>query len=233
MIAHKVLGLLNRAKNFGALSFLPTRSQFLLSLLFLVKSMFKIKPIPYVKIIKVPSKIGDIFLSGNSLYVDLVIFDDIFVREIYKADYQNASVIDVGAHKGYYAAFALKEGAKKVTAFEPEGNNFNCLAQSTRFFKEHGYKIEIHNACVGSRSGEVTLYSTDESLSHSLFLRTDKKIVQKERVQMIDFPNTLSKMVSESEGNVILKINAEGAECDIILNSELLGRLFHLILKRA
>ncbi len=231
MIIHKISRLLARSKNFGTLNFLPRRSQFLLSLLYLSRGLLKLKPFPYVKVIKIPSKIGNLFLSGDKYFFDLVAFHYIFVQQIYKTDYQNTSVIDVGAHKGYYAAYALKEGAKKVISFEPEGNNFACLSRSARSFKEYGCKIEVYNACVGSRSGKATLYSMKECLSHSLFPRKDKRIIQEERVQMVDFSSILSRVASEYEENIILKINAEGAECDIILNShpkqlELINEVF-------
>ena len=42
-------------------------------------------------------------------------------------DYAGAVVLDLGAHKGYFGAYALARGARLVISFEPETANLELL----------------------------------------------------------------------------------------------------------
>ena len=45
----------------------------------------------------------------------------------YKGDYRDAFVLDLGAHKGYYGAYAFRHGARTVVSYEPESTNASYL----------------------------------------------------------------------------------------------------------
>ncbi|MCI0627906.1 MAG: FkbM family methyltransferase [Acidobacteria bacterium] len=63
----------------------------------------------------------------------MIIFEQ-FVQDIYQQDGARIAagdvVVDVGAHLGVFTRYALREGAGKVVAFEPEPINLVCLGQT-------------------------------------------------------------------------------------------------------
>src|SRR4051812_28106155 len=63
---------------------------------------------------------------------DVTALDEIFVQRQYAADYRNAVVLDLGAHKGCFTLFAAQGRADWVLAFEPEEKNFSVLSRAAR-----------------------------------------------------------------------------------------------------
>ena len=59
-------------------------------------------------------------------------------RRAYAGDYRGAFVVDVGAHKGYYGAYALAHGARWVVSYEPETANFALLERAASDVRERG-----------------------------------------------------------------------------------------------
>lgn len=81
------------------------------------------------------------------------------------------TVVDVGAHIGYYTRlFARLVGPHgKVYAFEPHPDNFAILQRNVRKFKN----VVPVQAAVLDKEGEISLYeSSIGTASHSLFRRT-------------------------------------------------------------
>ena len=74
-----------------------------------------------------PSARGTLYFGRRSFPVDRIAYFGIFLEGWYRTDYRDAVVLDIGAHKGYYGAFALLEGAREVHSFEPEPTNFGLL----------------------------------------------------------------------------------------------------------
>jgi len=62
----------------------------------------------------------------------------VLVDEAYPTDYAGAVVLDIGAHKGYFGAFALERGARTVISFEPESRNFELLERCAASYREQG-----------------------------------------------------------------------------------------------
>lgn len=81
---------------------------------------------------------GQAFLSGSDLYIDYVTFFGIFVDELFKADYSGTHVIDLGAHCGYFGAYAIQKGAARVYSYEPHSGNYNRLVKSAATFRQKG-----------------------------------------------------------------------------------------------
>lgn len=66
--------------------------------------------------------VGENFADGENAGVDFQVLAQVFLDEVYgELKFQDRIVIDVGAHKGYFAAYALMSGAKAVLSYEPEG----------------------------------------------------------------------------------------------------------------
>jgi hypothetical protein len=71
-----------------------------------------------------------VFLSHADYEIDWASFAFVAVDEAYAGDYRGAVVVDVGAHKGYYGAYALGRGARAVVSYEPETANFALLERA-------------------------------------------------------------------------------------------------------
>lgn len=141
---------------------------------------------------------------------DVRTFDEVFLDGIYETDYRDALVIDIGAHKGYYTAFALLRGAARVEAFEPAPENVASLLAVARSLG----RCTVHEAAVGSRDEEATLNVSAESWGHSLMPIDSTTSV---RVRMLSLANVLADLGTQTR--VIMKIDAEGAECEIALRT--------------
>ena len=93
---------------------------------------------------------------------------DVFVNRCYGNDFHDSTVIDIGAHKGYFGAYALMHGAKQVVSYEPERQNFEFLTQTAQSFGRRAGQWETRRSAVTARSGEVTLRVDPSSWAHSI-----------------------------------------------------------------
>lgn len=164
--------------------------------------------------------------KSNFLELDYVlnrtglgIFYDIFQRREY-ADYfpfyENAIIVDIGGHYGYFSLFALKNSGidSKIYVFEPDPENFKVLSAN---IKES--KIVASNKGVSSFVGATTLY-LGNSTNHSII--SDYALNKKETRIITIQTVSLSYFMQQNSLNKIdfLKMDCEGAEYDIILNSD-------------
>lgn len=166
---------------------------------------------------KSPEARGTLYFGRDSFPVDRVAYLGIFLEGWYGADYGDAVVVDIGGHKGYYGAFALLEGAGEVRSYEPESVNFGMLQRAAGSFDRPWH---AHRAAVGAAAGEATLHVNVESAGHSLFDQVggDRPSVGAETVPVVAMGDVLADAASGGR-RVIVKIDAEGAECDIVLGT--------------
>jgi FkbM family methyltransferase len=160
---------------------------------------------------------GTLYFGRDSFAVDRIAYFGIFLQGWYSADYRGAIVIDVGAHKGYYGAFALLEGAKEVRSYEPEATNFAALRRAAASF---GDAWIVNNRAVSAEAGEVTLHVNVESAGHSIVQEDSEKrpTVGSQTVTVVPMAEVLHG--ADGAGRrLIVKIDAEGAECDIVLGT--------------
>jgi FkbM family methyltransferase len=162
---------------------------------------------------------GTIYFAGSTVNGDRGTFGEVFVAECYRADYHNAVVLDIGAHKGYFGAYAIMHGAKAVSSYEPEEDNFRYLERAARSFRSHGHDWQTSRVAVGSHEREAELRVSTDSWSHSLLRRPE----QEERdvaqtVPVVAFGRILEN-AAEPNDRIIVKIDAEGSECEIVLRT--------------
>lgn len=149
----------------------------------------------------------------------LSVFFDIFQKREYSdyfPFYENATILDIGGHYGYFSLFALKNSGvnSKIFVFEPDPENFKILSQNLQ-----NLNIQISNKGVSSFVGATTLFlgnSTNHSIISDYALNNPKtKIITIQTVSLayIMQQNGISKID-------FLKMDCEGAEYDIILNSD-------------
>lgn len=161
---------------------------------------------------------GPVFLARATLGIDRRQFDYIFEGRHYEIDYKGAAVLDIGAHKGYFAAYALSRGAAAITSFEPESQNFRFLRESAARARRRGVRWEARKEAIGAAAGDTDLFVSVESWSHSVVVRPDPGPGEgrRERVQVVALEPLLT---AHTSGRLIVKLNVEGAECDIVLGT--------------
>ena len=62
---------------------------------------------------------GTIRLSYADNETDRNVVWDVFVNRCYGNDFNDSTVIDIGAHKGYFGAYALMHGATRSSRTSP------------------------------------------------------------------------------------------------------------------
>jgi FkbM family methyltransferase len=162
---------------------------------------------------------GKIYFSGTTVNADRGTFAEIFVARDYDSNYQDRIVVDVGAHKGYFGAYALLHGAKAVLSYEPEEMNFGFLERAADSFRAKAHQWRTVRAAVGSYGREAELTVMRDSWSHSLChagRRDETRGVQK--VDVISIRDILEE-ARALDGHILVKIDVEGSECEIVLGT--------------
>lgn len=165
---------------------------------------------------------GTIFLDATTP-VALALINEVFVTDAYATDYRRAVVIDAGAHRGYFAAYALLNGAAAVFAFEPDEDNFTSLKATADSFEGAGYRLVPCRKAIAARAGYVDFYVTDQSWSHSTYRRSDRVILRAERIPACAFDEAIleAKTLGGPQARLLVKMDVEGGEGDILLNTSM------------
>jgi FkbM family methyltransferase len=147
---------------------------------------------------------------GSGVYLELAepsdwrAFRDVFVVEDYAGvRFDEATVLDAGAHKGYFAVYALAKGAKKVVSYEPDPENFAHLARLRG--------IDVRKAAISGDSGVGVLHKR-EAWSHSLVRHEGSRATEK--VSVVSLDEALREIAPS--GRVVLKLDIEGSECEAL-----------------
>ena len=121
-------------------------------------------------------------------------------------------VIDIGAHAGGFAVYAVHKGAKKVLAYEADAKNFKCLKENIDW---NGFNdiIEPHHRFVAATTDDVyPLYDGNQSGMHSLYWGSGSNSALRGNVKTIAFKDILRSL----DNIDYLKIDVEGAEFEFI-----------------
>lgn len=139
-------------------------------------------------------------------------FIDIFIYQPYrKMKYRDATVLDIGAHRGYFVLYCLLRDARRVVCFEFDKTNLDCLAK-TIAVNSLNDRVEVVPKALSDRSGTIAMNVYGESWSHSSIDRNDKAPIGRNEIDAV----TLSEAVSDLGGDgMIVKSNCEGGECSI------------------
>ena len=97
---------------------------------------------------------GAVYLSNADYAVDRKSFEFAVVEGNYATDYDGVVALDLGAHKGYYGAYAVTHGARAVVAYEPESTNLVVLEQTADNYRDSA-NWTIHHAAVAARPGRT------------------------------------------------------------------------------
>jgi FkbM family methyltransferase len=179
---------------------------------------------------------GRVFLSYANDKTDRSVLREIFLRRCYETDLRDAYVVDVGAHKGYFGAYAFMRGASAVSSYEPEDENFRFLQRTAETFHDTSRSWRTTRAAVGSQDGEVELRVSPESWSHAVVGPNGSPAADgpTQRVTGVSIAAVLAQAQEERGARrLVVKVDAEGAECAIVLQtpSEAWGAVDELFLE--
>ena len=161
------------------------------------------------------------YLSHGDYEIDWASFAFVAIEEAYAGDYRGAVVVDIGAHKGYYAAYALLHGARSVVSYEPETANYALLERAAATVRNGG-TWHTRRCAVGPAEGEAELHVMGASWGHALHPPEafGKYEVGVERVRVEALADALAAAIGRADGaRVIVKVNIEGEECPTILGT--------------
>lgn len=164
-------------------------------------------------------------LNGRELTLELrdeadeSVFREIFLDKDYRTVDQiiitaKHPILDIGAHAGLFSLYAATLNPHTtIHAFEPEEKNYQQLKDH---LKNNGIKnVQTKRNAVSSKEGEQKLNVSPDSHNHSLLTIDDQTTTQTVTT------TTLEKFLAKNNIAKIslAKIDCEGAEFEIILNS--------------
>ena len=158
---------------------------------------------------------GKIYLDFKSSPIEMMKFLGLYERKktkIFKKKIKpNMTVIDVGAHKGYFSFFTarLMKGTGKIYAIEPEPRNCFWIKKG---ILANGYKnINIHRIALSNLNGKTLLYKGKKSGHHSIKrnMGLGSTVIETKKLDDLLNENNIQKLD-------FLKIDVEGAEVEVL-----------------
>lgn len=130
---------------------------------------------------------------------------------------QGMTVIDIGAHIGYYTLlFAKSVGPSgRVFSFEPHPNNFDLLCKNVQLNKL--MQVQTFNQAVFSHMGEITISVPDDQPNSGNGSACIDKGVQQFRVRAISLDAFCEKFTVRPD---VIKMDVEGAEYEVLRGAE-------------
>jgi FkbM family methyltransferase len=124
---------------------------------------------------------------------------------------------DVGAHVGLWSRTAINLGFRRIYAFEPNQETFECLVKNVISNKAYLYNFGLWEA--DSSQGAKSILVNEITNSGAVRVVELKEGLQSVEVRDInDFPvDELSASLDLNEHEVLVKIDTEGAEKHCVL----------------
>ncbi|MCU1615566.1 MAG: methyltransferase, FkbM family [Frankiales bacterium] len=158
---------------------------------------------------------GRVFLGAESYEIDALTLGYIWGQRAFPLACRGRVVIDLGAHKGYFSAWALAQGAAHVYSYEPQSTNFGALVRAQLASRRPG-AWSCEHAAVGRSKGVAQLFISNDSWAHSLH-GDMVDAVSVEEVPMVTLPDVMRRVIEDHPGaDVALKVNVEGAAGEIL-----------------
>ena len=174
------------------------------------------------RFVKKPTSIsinGVSFLQADHVLWSLV--SEIFISKEYTPRgfeiLENDVVVDVGAHKGVFTAYAAKSTRGPIIAVEPAQENIEYLEKLVHTNGWENVRV-LRAAVTGLEEGKVKLYLARSSSRNSIL---GKDVVSDENLQdFVEVENiSLENVIGDLENVDLLKLDCEGAEFAIIKNT--------------
>lgn len=141
---------------------------------------------------------------------------------------KNDVVVDIGANIGAFSILAARKASDgRVFAYEPNKKNYSLLLKNKSLNNLHN--LLVFNLAVAGEKGHVDLFiSKLNDCAHSIYSADSKKSVKVKSIGLRDiFAMNNLKRIN------YLKIDAEGAEYDILLNTpaEIIRKVDKIVLE--
>jgi len=135
-------------------------------------------------------------------------------KDIKEYELDGRTVIDVGARIGISSRMFLHRGAAKVIAVEADPSPARCLRRNLTRYKSN--RCEIHEVALNNESGEGTFYLQTSSSDSSLIRPSQSsKPIQIKMMRLDELINE-----DELDAGSVMKIDAEGAEPEVLQGAE-------------
>jgi FkbM family methyltransferase len=154
------------------------------------------------------------------IYNDNVIFDEVYNQNEYEIESFSPEdvVLDIGAHKGFFAKLCIDKGCKQIHCFEPEPKNFESLVKN---LKDYSF-VQCYDIALWNKNDERDLYFVPgENTGMHSFYQKGTPI----KVKTIGLDNLLTKVPKIS----LLKIDVEGSEFEILMKSKYLFKVEKIV----
>jgi FkbM family methyltransferase len=129
--------------------------------------------------------------------------------------YQEETIVDIGAHYGYFSLFAHLNtaNASRIIAVEPDTNNFQHLKANLSDMT--AANVTAYHCAIGGENENVTLYKGD-TVNHSIIANYAQVKTEQPTEQIA--AKTLETLLEENniERVGFLKMDCEGAEYAIL-----------------
>lgn len=155
---------------------------------------------------------------------DLDILKEIFKYRVYSKYfpfYKKATILDIGAHKGYFTLFSYFNTDKdsKIISLEPDKKNFNCLMSNCGKNNLDKNNVVLINSGIYSKSGELDLFISN-SYNNSIFNSEKNRLSSnnKESITVISLKDLLNTYnINEVD---FMKMDCEGAEYPTLFETD-------------
>ena len=161
--------------------------------------------------------------------MDEIIFNNVYIKNDYQIKNLKSTdvVIDIGAHRGSFSKLCLDLGCKNVVSFEPEKENYNLLQKNLESYS--GVRT-FNMAVYGHNANEVDLYSYPTKWNTGMntlynIKQEGYKNYSIQKVRCISLDDILNQL----ERVRLIKIDTEGSEFEIIMNSKLLHKVNEIV----
>jgi FkbM family methyltransferase len=142
-------------------------------------------------------------LGSAGTYMSEKLMTEIFTKLVK----EGMTVVDVGAHAGYYTLIAARAVGDrgKVFAFEPEPTNYQLMLKNIQL-NNHLNVTPVRKA-VSSKTGHIKLFLAEDASGHSTVCeKPDQRFIQVDSTTLDDF---FADKIPQIH---VIKIDVEGAE---------------------
>ncbi|MEM3265824.1 MAG: FkbM family methyltransferase [Thermoplasmata archaeon] len=159
---------------------------------------------------------------------------EIFIKEVYKDNFKERNVIDIGMSNGDSSIYFAMNGAKKVIGVEPFPESFNLAKINVENSKMKD-KIILINKALSFENGKTELITLKNYPNANSIDESNMVTINDSRESILVDEITLDDIIQMFDGEDIylLKMDCEGCEYKVLhsVNKTLLKRVKKIILE--